>query len=76
MGTTSFETVTAAEWQSQVEAAFVEVDPRNVPNKIHAARIAIFERLEVLSRSSGHISEKEALDDALQGLRFLTTLFD
>jgi hypothetical protein len=63
-------------WQSQYEAAFLEVKPEKVPKRIHQARVAIFKRLQVISVSTGHVTEKQVLENALEGLRFLMGLFD
>ena len=64
------------DWQSEYEAALLELDPCHLPERIHTARMAILNRLQVLSASSENISEKQAIEQALAGLRFLAQLLE
>jgi hypothetical protein len=58
-------------WQEEYQAALLEVDSKKLPGRIEAAETAIFNRLQELSQSSDHHTERQVIGDALQSLRFL-----
>lgn len=58
-------------WQEKYQAALIEVDSKRLPGRIEAAEKAIFDRLQELSQSSDHHTERRVMGDALQSLRFL-----
>ena len=59
------------EWQNEYAAALVELDVKKLPERIAAAETAIFNRLQVISQSSDHQAERQAIEDALAALRVL-----
>jgi hypothetical protein len=59
------------EWQHEYLAALVELDPKTLFERVAAAETAIFDRLQAISRSSDSHAEREAIEDALAGLRTL-----
>jgi hypothetical protein len=60
------------EWQNQYQAALVELDREKLSERLAAAEAAIFNRLQTIARSSDHQAERQAIEDALAGLRVLT----
>jgi hypothetical protein len=58
-------------WQGLYEAAVSESRLPELPERIHAAEQAIFERLQNLAHDSVHQTERQAIDDALSVLRTL-----
>jgi hypothetical protein len=61
-------------WQHDYEAALVELDPEKLSERIHTAEAAIFNRLQELAESSSNAdqkAERQAIEDALAGLRVL-----
>jgi hypothetical protein len=59
------------DWQNEYAAALVELDREKLPERVAAAETAIFNRLQVLSKSSDHQAERQAVEDALAALRVL-----
>jgi hypothetical protein len=59
------------DWQNEYAAALVELDPEKLSERVEAAETAIFNRLQVLSKSSDHQAERQAVEDALAALRVL-----
>ena len=59
------------EWQNQYQAALVEFDREKLSERLAAAETAIFNRLQTISQSSDHQAERQAIEDALAGLRVL-----
>jgi len=59
------------EWQNEYQAALVELDRKKLPQAVAASETAIFNRLQVISQSSDHQAERQAIEDALTALRFL-----
>ena len=59
------------EWQTEYQAALVELDRGKLPERVAASETAIFNRLQVISQSSDHQAERQAIEDALTALRFL-----
>jgi hypothetical protein len=59
------------QWQNEYAAALVELDREKVPERVAAAETAIFSRLQQLSQNSDHHTERQAIKDALQSLKFL-----
>jgi hypothetical protein len=59
-------------WQNEYQAAIVELDRKKLPERVAAAEAAIFKRLQQLSQSSSDdFAERQAIEDALHGLRVL-----
>ena len=59
------------EWQREYLAALVETDPRKLLECVTAAETAIFKRLQTMSTSPDNQAERQAIEDALAGLRIL-----
>jgi hypothetical protein len=59
------------EWQNEYQAALVELDREKLPERVVVSETAIFNRLQVISRSSDHQAERQAIEDALAALRVL-----
>ena len=59
------------EWQGEYRAALMELDPKKMLERVAAAETAIFKRLQTMSRSSDNHAERQAIEDALTGLRVL-----
>lgn len=59
------------EWQHEYSAALVEIDPRKLLERVTAAETAIFKRLQAMSASANNDAERDAIEDALAGLRIL-----
>jgi len=64
-----------ASWQSEVQAAVDEAQSEKLLERVHAAEIAIFNRLQELAKdakaASSHLDEREALATALEILRVI-----
>jgi hypothetical protein len=58
-------------WQNEYETALLELDPEKLPQRVEAAEAAIFERLQAISQSTDHHTERQVIEDALTGLRVL-----
>ena len=58
-------------WQNEYQAAIVELDRKKLPEQVAAAEAAIFKRLQDLSHGSDDFAERQAIEDALHGLRVL-----
>lgn len=62
-------------WQSQVQAAVIESDNEKLLERVHAAEIAVFNRMQELANdakaSSSHRTEHEALATAMETLRVI-----
>ena len=62
-------------WQSEVQAAVDESDNEKLLERVHAAEIAIFNRLQELAKDKkpdfSHHAEQEALDKAVETLRLI-----
>jgi len=61
-------------WQSEVQAAVDEARSEKLLERVHAAEIAIFNRLQELAKDvnpASHQAEREALASALETLRFI-----
>ena len=60
------------EWQTEYLAALVELDPKTLFERVTVAETAIFNRLQAISHNSdSHAAERQAIEDALAGLRAL-----
>ncbi len=59
------------DWQNEYAAALLELDPGKLPERVAAAETSIFNRLQVMSQSSDHQAERQAIEDALAALRVL-----
>ena len=59
------------DWQNEYQAALVELDRKKLPERVAASETTIFNRLQVISQSSDHQAERQAIEDALTALRFL-----
>jgi hypothetical protein len=59
------------EWQEFCVDALTELDPRQIPERVAAAKAAIARRMQELAASRDGHEERVAIDDALNALRFL-----
>ena len=59
------------EWQLEYQTALLEFAPKQLIERVKAAETAIFNRLQVLSRSNNSHAERQAIEDALASLRVL-----
>src|SRR5260370_17646273 len=59
------------EWQPEYQAALLEFAPKLLKERVKAAETAIFNRLQVISGSNDSHAERQAIEDALAGLRVL-----
>jgi hypothetical protein len=59
------------EWQREYRAALMELDPQKMLERVTGAETAIFKRLQTISRSADNHAERQAIEDALTGLRVL-----
>ena len=59
------------DWKRLVQQALVEVNPDKLKEKVGNAEAAIFQRLQVLERSSDSSAERHALQDASNTLLML-----
>jgi hypothetical protein len=59
------------EWQHEYLAALVELDPKTLFERVRAAETAIFNRLQAISHNPDSHAERQAIEDALAGLRIL-----
>jgi hypothetical protein len=58
-------------WQNEYQAALVELDREKLPERIAAAETSIYKRLQQISQGSDDQAERQAIEDAMAGLRFL-----
>jgi hypothetical protein len=58
-------------WQNEYRAALVELDPEKLSERVAAAETSIYNRLQQISQSSDHQAERQAIEDAVAGLRIL-----
>ena len=62
-------------WQSEVQSAINEKDPEKLLGRVHAAEVAIFNRLQELAKGAAkdaaHQVESESLANAVETLRLL-----
>ena len=67
-------TILYPEWQCEYRAAVLELDPKQLTERVKAAESAIFTRLQAISGSAdsadGH-AERQAIEDAMANLRVL-----
>jgi hypothetical protein len=59
------------QWQNEYQAALVELDREKLPERVEAAETAIYTRLQQISQRSDHSAERQAIEDAVAGLRVL-----
>ena len=59
------------EWQRDYQAALLELDREKLRERVEAAETAIFKRLQAISQSPENQAERQAIEDALAGLRVL-----
>lgn len=59
------------EWQHEYYAALVEFAPQKLRELITSAETAIFKRLQTMAASPDCDAERQAIEDALAGLRSL-----
>ena len=59
------------DWQNEYQAALVELDREKLPERVAAAETSIYMRLQQISRGSDDQAERQAIEHALAGLRFL-----
>jgi hypothetical protein len=61
-------------WQNEYQAALLELDPKKLLERVHAAETAIFNRLQELAQSPNspdQKAERQAIEDALSGLKVI-----
>jgi len=58
-------------WQNEYRAALVELDPEKLSERVAAAETSIYKRLQQISQGSDHLAERQAIEDAVAGLRIL-----
>jgi hypothetical protein len=58
-------------WQNEYQAALVEVDREKLKERVEAAETAIYKRLQQISLSSDHHTERNVIEDALNSLRVI-----
>jgi hypothetical protein len=61
------------EWQKPYEEALLEVDREKFKQKLLQAEAAIFLRLQQLANSLDSHAERQAIDDAISGIKVLKT---
>jgi hypothetical protein len=59
------------DWQPEYLAALVELDSKTLFERVIAAETAIFNRLQSISQKPDSHAERQAIEDALAGLRAL-----
>ena len=59
------------EWQSEYQAALLELDSEKLSKLVTAAETAIFKRLQAIAQSPDHQPERQAIEDAVATLRVL-----
>ena len=59
------------DWKSLYHLAVIELDPTQIVGRIADARNAILNRIEETITKPGEYNERQALSDALNGLRVL-----
>ncbi len=64
----------AIDWKALYKAAMRETNKRAIPQLVSEAESAVISRSQELVGTTGALEEKEALDDALYGLRALRTV--
>ena len=57
------------EWQRPYQAALLEVDPKKLAERVAEAEVAIFNRLQALSQSQDGHGERQAIQNAIGGLK-------
>ena len=60
-----------ADWKTLYQLAVMELDPTQIVGRIAEARNAILNRIEETITKPGEYNERQALSDALNGLRVL-----
>ena len=58
-------------WQREYHAALVEVDPQRLQQRVVKAEEAIFTRLQALNDTPNAEAERQAIENAVAGLRVL-----
>jgi len=58
-------------WQNEYQATIVELDREKLSQRVEAAETAIYTRLQQISQGSDHQAERQAIEDAVAGLRIL-----
>jgi hypothetical protein len=58
-------------WQQKYQAALVELDPKQLPARIHVAENAILVRLRELAGNPNGAAERHAITNARRALRIL-----
>jgi hypothetical protein len=58
-------------WQSEYQAALLELDHMKLQARVAASETAILSRLQMISQSLDHQAERQAIEDALTALRVL-----
>jgi hypothetical protein len=58
-------------WLPEFPAALVEIEHRQLLERVTAAETTIFNRLQAISQSTDSVSERQAIRDALASLRVI-----
>jgi hypothetical protein len=59
------------QWQKPFQEALLELDKDKLPKRVSVAETAILDRLHSMSQEPNNHAERQALADALSGLRIL-----
>ena len=59
------------QWQNEYQAALVELDPEKLSERVAAAETSIYKRLQKISQTSDHQAKRQAIEEAVAGLRIL-----
>jgi hypothetical protein len=59
------------QWQNEYQAALVELDREKLPERVAAAEASLYKRLQQIPQGSDDQAERQAIEDALAGLRIL-----
>ena len=59
------------EWQNEYQAALLELDHQKLADRVTAAEAAIYKRLQAISESADHQTERQAIEHALAAIRVL-----
>jgi len=71
MTTSDLPSLRYPEWQRPYQAALLEGDPKKLAEHVWEAEAAIFQRLQKLNTSQDGRAERDAIQDALNGLKVL-----
>ena len=58
-------------WQTEYASALLETVPQKLSARVEAAETAIYKRLQQILQDPDHYTERQAIEDALNGLSVL-----